>query len=233
MTSPAFGKIPATLVATVLAAASVPAGAVIIDFTGGTATMFDGSTATTDRSAVYQGVDYYEEDGFRFDFIGPHEDAFEAIAGNYYGLGNDVVHGHWATGDFGGLTEIRVTRIDGATFDLNYFVLTSNTDTGGSIASGNERAFVHASLDGTTISSSLLLPPDDWGFAGPNSQIFLDDTFDDILYFSFTVENAVDCFGMDRFFIDEPPPVSAPEPGTLALLSLGLVSLVAARRRRS
>jgi hypothetical protein len=233
MTLPDFRKLMTTIGATAIAAASAPASATVIDFTGGTVTFFDGTTAVTDGSASYQAVDYYEEDGFRFDFIGPHVEPFEGIAGNYYGLGNDVVHGHWATGDYGGLTEIRVSRTDGASFDLNYFVLTSNTDTGGSTASGNERAFVHASLDGSTISSSLLLPPDDWGFAGPNAQIFLDDGFDDILYFSFTVENAVDCFGMDRFFIDEPPPVSAPEPGSLALLGFGLLGLFAVRRRRS
>jgi hypothetical protein len=211
--------------------AAVSASAAIVDFTGGTITQLGGATAVTDGTFSLQSVDYYVENGFKLDFIGPGTLAFESIVGNYYGGTNDVIHGHWATGDFGGLTEIRVTKVGGGTFDLNYFILTSNTDTGGAAASGNERAFINASVDGTTISFSQLLPPDDWGFAGPNPQIFLGTQFDGITWFSFTVANAVDCFGMDNFFIDEPAP-SVPEPGTLMLLGSGLFGLVGYRRAK-
>ena len=41
---------------------------------------------------------------------------------------NDVIHGYWATGAYGGLTEIRVTKVDGGTIELIYFILVSNTD---------------------------------------------------------------------------------------------------------
>lgn len=208
---------------------SVPASAVQINFTGGTVTLNDATTQTTNNSVVWQNVDYYEEGGFRLDFIPNSGAAFESIIGNYYGGANDVIHGHWATGDYGGLTQIKVTKLDNTAFDLNYFVLTSNTDTGGGLASGNEQARIHASLDGTTSSFSQLLPSEDWGF--PATQIFLGSNFDNIMAFWFTADNAIDCFGMDNFFINEPAP-GIPEPGTLALLGLGIASLALRRRKQ-
>ena len=48
---------------------SLPAAAVQIDFTGGTVTRLDTSTETTSNSVNWDNVDYYEENGFRLDFI--------------------------------------------------------------------------------------------------------------------------------------------------------------------
>jgi len=189
--------------------------AIQIDFTGGTVVRNDASTETTNNSDLWDAVDYYDESGFRLDFIGGELEPFSANVGDYYSASNDVAHGHWATGDFGGLTQIKVTKIDGTAFDLNYFVLTSNTDTGGEAASGNEQARIHASLDGTTSSFSQLLPPEDWGF--PGEQIFLGPEFDGIKAFWFEAENPIDCFGMDEFFIDEEAP---PPEGPLAIPTL-------------
>lgn len=208
---------------------SVPSGATVINFTGGTVTRNDASTETTNNSVTWDNVDYYEEGGFRLDFISGGAGGFESNIGNYYGAGNDVIHGHWGTGDFGGLTMIKVTKLDNTAFDLNYFVLTSNTDTGGGVASGNERAFIDASTDGAASNFSQLLPTEDWGF--PATQIFLGSQFDGIKAFWFTAENTIDCFGMDSFYIDEAAPGTVPEPGTFALLGLGLVSLVGLRRK--
>ncbi len=216
-------------VLSVLAVGSITQ-AVVIDFDGGTATRYSAPTpVATDNVSLYDNVDYYEENGFKLDFIGNDGSIpFAANIGNYYGAfpGNAVIHGHWATGSFGDLTEIKVTKISGGTFDLNYFILTSNTDTGGAPASGNERAFI--THDGGL--DPILLPPEDWGF--PATQIFLPASYDAVTSFEFHVENKVDCFGMDEFYIDEPAPPRAPDAGsTLPLLSAGIAALAALKKR--
>ncbi|HKY01293.1 MAG TPA: hypothetical protein VJM53_01950, partial [Burkholderiales bacterium] len=98
---------------------SVPASAVVITFTGGTVTRLDSTTQTTNNSVNWNDVDYYEEGGFRLDFLPNSGSAgFATQVGNYYGAGNDVIHGHWATGIFGLLTAIEITKIGGGAFDL-------------------------------------------------------------------------------------------------------------------
>ncbi|MBE9070653.1 hypothetical protein IQ260_28845, partial [Leptolyngbya cf. ectocarpi LEGE 11479] len=116
-----------------------PSYAALIDFTGGTVYQFGGSTATTDTTRNYANVDYYEEDGVRFDYIGPPGNPFPPVGanniGNYYNVGNDVIHGHWDEGGFGFLESIVVNKIDGSSFDLNYFKITTNTAIGGAAVS--------------------------------------------------------------------------------------------------
>jgi hypothetical protein len=221
----------ARILATAIAlAASLPAAATQIDFTGGTVHRLDNTTATTSNGPVFDNVDYYEENGFRLDFL-PNDGSsgFATQVGNYYGVGNDVIHTHWATGDYGGVTEVLITKIGGGSFDLNYFILTSNTDTGGGAASGNEEAFIRAN-GGANDGYEQQLPSEDWGF--PATKIFLGSQFDGITSASFFVKNKVDCFGMDEFFIDEPPP-TVPEPATASLFALALLGAGAAKRRRA
>ena len=215
----------------VLLAFSVPVSAAVITFTGGTVVRQAGPNQTTNNSVVWDNVDYYEENGFRLDFKpnGTGTAGFATNIGNYYGAGNDVIHAHWATGNFGGVTEIEITKIGGGTFDLNYFILTSNTDTGGSAASGNELAYVEGFVNNVSSGAPVLLPPENWGF--PGAQIFLGSAFDAVDSVRFFVTNSVDCFGMDEFFIDQPAP-GIPEPGSLALAGLALAGLLVRRRRK-
>ena len=215
----------------VVGLSAVSAEAALITFTGGTVTRLDGSTETTNNSVLWDNVDFYEEDGFRLDFLpnsASGSDSFATNVGNYYGAGNDVIHAHWATGDFGGVEQIVITKVGGGTFDLNGFLLTSNTDTGGAPASGNEQAFIEGFAANVSTGAAVMLPPEDWGF--PAVQILLGANFDAVDEIRFFVTNAVDCFGMDQFFIDEPV-TGVPEP-SLLLLTGGALAAFAARRRR-
>ena len=71
------------------------APAAVVTFTGGTITFNNaGGTAITAGDQNYSDVDFYTENGFVLDYIGGS--GFSSNVGNYYGTGNDVIHGHWA-----------------------------------------------------------------------------------------------------------------------------------------
>lgn len=215
-------------------AMSGSAQAVVIDFTGGTVNLADGTTGITNNSLLWQdSVRSYDEGGFRFAFNGGY-----GTVGNYYSIGsrpngslinNDVVHAHWE-----GLSSTTITALDGALFDLNYIDLTSNTTVGGDQATGSELSYIW-----NDAGYAMLLPSSDWGidydYYGDTgdgvARLYLDHNFDNVRSVTFTSENAY-CFGMDNFYINEPAP-PLPEPSSLALLGLGVVGLLAARRRHS
>lgn len=210
--------------------------AVVIDFTGGTAFLSTGATVSpTDDGSFWENVDYYIEDGIKIDFIGGY-----GIIGNYYGTytglsteNNSVIHAHW---DW--LSSIVFSKEDGTTMDLNYMDLSSNTTVGGGAANGTELSYVT-----TNNGDAMLLPSSDWGInylsngSTPGDgieRLWMDTSFDNILSFTVTSQNAF-CFGLDNFYIDEPAPPNpdvVPEPGTVFLTGLGLIGLLGLRMRR-
>jgi hypothetical protein len=206
--------------------------AAIIDFTGGTAYLSDGSSVVTDNIARHDNVDYYVEDGVKVDFIGG-----VGFVGDYYSMGqggfvgNSVLHAHWPD-----LSSIVFTKVDGASFDLNYFDLSSNTTIGGGQQTGTELSYITSSN-----GSQMLLPSSDWGFGtdyvgAPGDgieRLWLSSSFDNILSFTVTSRNAY-CFGLDNFYINEqaPNPTPTPEPATMLLMGTGIAGLIAGRRKK-
>ncbi|NBU69694.1 MAG: hypothetical protein EBS49_08835, partial [Verrucomicrobia bacterium] len=147
------------------------APAAVVTFTGGTITFNNaGGTAITAGDQNYSDVDFYTENGFVLDYIGGS--GFSSNVGNYYGTGNDVIHGHWGMG----ITSIDIYKDVGGSFDLNYFVLTSNTAQGGGPASGTESVTIEGFLNGVSTGTAILLPPEDWGF--PAVDVFMNSNFD-------------------------------------------------------
>jgi len=204
--------------------------ALVIDFTGGIATLSDGSTMVPSNTGYWDNVSYYVENGVRVDFVGA-----DGIIGDYYStgaggfVGNDVLHAHWQNG----ITSIIFSMIDGSAFDLNYFDVTSNTVVGGGQQDGTEQTFI------STANGTMLLPSSDWGFsqdfygvAGDGvARLWMDSSFDNITSFWVTSQNAF-CFGLDNFYINEEGPDPVPEPGTFLLLGVGLAGMVGYRKYR-
>ena len=198
------------------------APAAVVTFTGGTVTKNNATTAVTDTINLYDDVDFYTENGFVLDYVGGS--GFSSNVGNYYGTGNDVIHGHWGMG----ITSIDIYKDGGGSFDLNYFVLTSNTAVGGGHATGSENVTIEGFLNGVSTGTAIFLPPEDWGF--PAVDVFMNSNFDVVDRVKIVGSNSF-CFGMDSFYIDQAAPVSpsVPEPSALSLLALGLGGLVSVR----
>jgi hypothetical protein len=226
---------------------SSPINAAQIDFTGGTAFFNGNGSGVTNNSNSFTNVSYYEEAGFKLEFVFESTpSAFSTIVGDYYRTGNDVLHAHWGGNDkqsrhFGEVDEIRISKIDGSTFDLGGFRVSTNTAKGGGQSDGNELTWVNSSKGNEIFS----VTPDSWGLGAGNDPLITiapnNRLFDDILWFSFTndeLSSAVG-LGLDNFFLDEAGdlngsnPSVVPIPAAIWLFGSGLVGLMGVRKKSS
>lgn len=176
----------------------------VYEFTGGDATQADGSVISSidGDSTSHRSTTFYTEADFEM-VVSPEGAAI--VVGNYYGsAGEGVVHGHWKE-EGGAMEKLVFSAGSGEAFDLNYYVLTSNTERGGGTATGNEDTYIIASKDGVTESFRSKLPSEDWGIA-KFREIYLGPEFDDIKAFWFDSEGGTYCFGMDKFYVNLAPP---------------------------
>jgi len=210
-------------------------GAVIIDFNGGTAFLSTGASVsisdTMTSPLYYSNVDYYIENGVKFDFIGGYGTVgryYDSFAGHSSTEFNSVIHAHWQE-----VNSMVISMLDGSVFDLNYIDLSSNSTVGGYASTGTELSYITASS-----GHSELLPSSDWGidYLSNGAQgdgierLLLGSEFDAVSYVSFTSDNAY-CFGLDNFYINEPAPM--PEPSIIMLMGTGLIGLTLVSVKRN
>ena len=239
---------------TALLIAATAAHGAIITFTGGTVEFFDETLENqiTNGKQLFSGVSRYEENGFFLEYVmfEGSQNTWGQSVGNYYGeLENDVIHGHWPDQPGNGLDYIKIGKIDGGLFDLEYFALTSNTEIGGGHATGNEKVYIQGFKSNNRAlweTEKYLIPGNNWGI-DETYNVFLGDDFNEIEYATISGTDAF-CFGMDQFTFDEIAVAigdnginlttgdtgpSIPEPSTYALmLAFGSFMYAAIRRRR-
>ena len=75
----------------------------------------------------------YQEGTVILNYVSPVGDYSFQTVGNYYGAGDDVIHGHWTA-----ISAIEIARENNVPFDLQFFHMTSNTEIGGGAATGTE-----------------------------------------------------------------------------------------------
>ena len=227
------------------------AKAAIVTFTGGTATLESGDTIITDTTSQNSGVISYQEESIILEYSSPTQDWSFQTVGDYYGTGNDVIHGHWDN-----ISTIEISRENNIAFDLQYFQITSNTSIGGGPATNEENIGIQGFLNGSSVTEIYGLPSVNWGVESIKD-VFLPSSFDNVdkvVIFDRGVSgthtggpdcpecgNSAFCFGMDNFVFDEVVPdflvqgngsalPVVPEASTLILLTFG--SLLLFRRKR-
>ena len=241
------------LITTLLLLLPLVLNSAVITFTGGTVIFGDETleNQTTNGKQLFGGVKRYEENGFFLEYVLTENSTNYSSQniGNYYGeIENDVIHGHWPHHDESGLEYIKIGKLDGGFFDLEYFALTSNTEIGGGHATGNEKVYIQGFKSNNRAlweTEKYLIPGNNWG-VDETYNVFLGDDFNEIEYATISGTDAF-CFGMDQFTFDETAVAigndginlttgdtgpSIPEPSTYALVvAFGTFLFVAIRQR--
>ena len=225
--------------------------AAIVTFTGGTGYLESGDTIITTTTSQNYGVISYQEQSVILEYVSPTEDWSFQTVGDYYDMGNDVIHGHWTA-----VSAIEISLQNNNPFDLQYFQITSNTSVGGQAATNEENIGIQGYLNGSSVTEIYALPSVDWGAANTRD-VFLPSSFDNVdkvVIFDRGASgthtgnsscpecgNSGFCFGMDNFVFDEAvpqnlvqgnaTPLTAIPEASVALLS-GLSILLLLQRRK-
>lgn len=185
-------------------------------------------SGATNNNQLFASVQTYTESGFVFKYVG----GTGGSIGNYYSVGNDVIHAHWGVSE---MTGIEIYKADGSSFDFNFFVLTSNTLRPGGSPTGFEDVHIHGWYNGAQVGADVIAPSEAWGF--PATEVYFGSNFDMVDKVTITsTHTSFSCFGMDSFYIDEQAPepgaLTVPEPSGVSLLALGAGAFVLRRKRR-
>jgi len=232
-----------------LIALSSFAEAAIVTFTGGTAISPDGTEIVTDANSYNSNIVSYQEGTVILNYVSPVDDYSFQTVGNYYGAGDDVIHGHWTA-----ISAIEISRENNVPFDLQFFHMTSNTEIGGGAATGSEIVAIQGWLEGVAVTEEYMLPSDDWG--GEYQDVFLPSSFDNVDKVVIRdlaqwetgewvqADFSAFCYGMDNFVFDEVVPqelilgngielelAAAPELSSSLFGGLGCLLLLQRRRR--
>lgn len=191
--------------------------AAIVTFDGGIATTVLGEQSEVDNNIQIQNVSSYQEGTviLSYNLTNPDQESSWQTVGDYYGVQDSVIHGHWTE-----LNSIQIERENNVAFDLQYFQITSNTSVGGGAATDTENIAIQGFLNGQPVTQLLGLPSVDWG-ANEIQDVFLPDSFNNVDKVLITDRgtlgvhtggsdcptcNSAFCFGMDNFVFDEVVP---------------------------